>query len=144
MAKRAAKQSKETIATPIDDASLLGAGPKPGTKAHRFWQFAQAFAKGIAMAQGSPCITLPVRGPMDPLVQACRTFGRKDDHSLIEGDALLEWIEHNACDFRSKAGDEFARYRGGWTHKGFANWLTAGKPSIESNEGSSGIQINRV
>lgn len=142
MAKRAAKQSKEI--TSIDDASLLSTGPKPGTKAHRFWQFAQAFAKGIASAQGFPCVAYPCRGPADPLVQACLLFARTEQRTLIRGDELLEWIEHTACDFRAKAGDEFARYRGGWTHKGFANWLTAGRPSVESSTGSSGIQINRV
>lgn len=141
MAKRAATQSKETA--PIDDKTLLTGAPKPGTKSRRFWEFAEAFAKGIATAQGSPCIALPVRGPMDPLVQACRTFARKEDYSLIEGDELLDWIEQNACDFRCNAGDEFARFRGGWTHKGFANWLNAGRPSI-ARGGSSGIQINRV
>jgi hypothetical protein len=144
MAKRAAKQSKENVIAHIDDASLLMGAPRPGTKSYRFWQFAQSFAKGIASATGIPCIATPVRGPMDPLVQACVTFARTDAHALIKGDALLEWIEQTAYEFRRNAGDEFARYRGGWTHKGLANWLTAGRPSIEVAEGSSGIQINRV
>lgn len=143
MAKRAAKQSQENIA-PIDDASLLAGAPKPGTKSYRFWQFAQAFAKGIASAQGFPCVPYPCRGHADPLVQACLLFARTADHKLIKGDALLEWIEQTAYEFRRNAGDEFARYRGGWTHKGLANWWTAGRPSIESSEGSSGIRINRV
>jgi hypothetical protein len=142
MAKRAAKQSNETIA-PIDDDALIRGAPKPGTKSRRFWEFAQAFAKGIASATGRPCIATPVRGPMDPLVQLCKTFARTDDYALITGDALLEWIEQTAYEFRRNAGDEFARYRGGWTHKGLANWLTAGRPSIVA-EGSSGIVINRV
>lgn len=144
MAKRAVKQSKEQVIAPIDDAALLSGAPKFGTKARRFWEFAQSFAKGIASATRTPCIASPCHGPQDPLVQACLLFARTSDRGLIKGDALLEWIEHNACDFRLKAGDEFARYRGGWTHKGFANWLTAGRPSIEPSEGSSWIQINRV
>lgn len=144
MAKRATKQSKEKVIAPIDDASLLMGAPRYGTKAYRFWQFAQAFAKGIASATGTPCVALPVHGPMDPLVQSCLLFAKTDAHVLIKGDELLEWIEQTAYEFRRNAGDEFARYRGGWTHKGLANWLTAGRPSIAADEGSSGIQINRV
>jgi hypothetical protein len=142
MAKRAAKQSQENIA-PIDDDALLRGAPKLGTKARRFWEFAQAFAKGIASATGIPCIATPVRGPMDPLVQTCLVFARTETRALIKGDELLEWIEQTAYEFRRNAGDEFARYRGGWTHKGLANWLTAGRPSI-ATESSSGIVINRV
>jgi hypothetical protein len=141
MEKRAAKPKENTA--PIDDDTLLRCAPKPGTKARRFWEFAQAFAKGIASAQGFPCVTSPCRGPADPLVQACLLFARTTDHRLIKGDELLEWIEQTAYEFRRNAGDEFARYRGGWTHKGLANWLTAGRPSIVT-ESSSGIQINRV
>ena len=143
MAKRAAKP-KETIIAPIDDASLLMGAPRPGTKSRRFWEFAQAFAKGIASATGTPCIALPCHGPQDPLVQACLLFARTSDRGLIKGDDLIEWIEQTACEFRRNAGDNFARYNGGWTHKGLANWLTAKRPSIEVVEGSSGIRVNRV
>lgn len=102
--------------------------PREGSKARAFWEYAQAFARGLQNATGVPKTAPTVAGPQSPLVQLLRAHCRDDDGKPLKGSAVLSWIEETVQVWRQGADERTQQFVGGWTPRGFAAWLDAGRP----------------
>jgi hypothetical protein len=114
-------------------------------KARHFEVYADTFAAGIRRACGIPQTPPQVRGPRDPLVQLMRAHGVKmvdGREVMLEGEAVLVWLEGVAHDYRRDADARTYAF-GGWTPKGLARWLGEGRPRAQSIGGAAHIQVRR-
>lgn len=103
--------------------------PKEGTSARFFWEYGQAFARGISKATNRPTTAPVVAGPTSIMVQLLRAHCKDESGVLLKGAAVLEWLENVVHDFRSQADErEYGRGRMGWSPNEFARWLDNGRP----------------
>lgn len=119
--------------------------PRAGTQSRAFWEYGQAFSRGMTNATGTPFTAPVVRGPQDLLVQLLRAHCRDESGALLKGTAVLEWIEATVQTWRQGADEAAQVYKGGWTVKGFARWLDDDRPLKASASSSvAHIQISRA
>jgi hypothetical protein len=108
--------------------------PREGTKARRFWEYAQAFARGMHKATGERVTTPAVIGPQDWLVRLLRAHCRDEQDVLLTGPDVLTWIEDTAHAFRTTADSERVKYNGGWSPRGMAWWLDNRRPARDARQ----------
>lgn len=128
--KRAVKGAP--IAAPSPPADDAEDAPRQGTKARRFWEYAQAYARGMRRASGQRVTPPAVIGPQDILVRFLREHCRDEQDKRLQGDAVLTWLENAAYTFRSTADENDVRYKGGWTPRGLARWYDEKCPTKRS------------
>lgn len=138
--KRAVKLSTPR---PEPAADQSEGAPREGTNARTFWEYGQAYARGIEAATGKPCTAPAVIGPQDVVVRLLRAHCRNPDRTLIKGPAVLTWLESTAREFRETADEHEVKFRGGWTPRGLARWLDDGRPVRRDarQSGAAHIQV---
>jgi hypothetical protein len=141
--RRAAKPPTPRAQPPADQPE---GAPREGTNARRFWEYGQAYARGIEAATGTPCTAPAVVGPQDVIVRMLVAHCRRPDRTVIKGPEVLTWLEDAAYRFRSTADENDVKYKGGWTPRGLARWFDEKCPVRRDarQSGAAHIQVRRA
>lgn len=141
--QKAAIKKREKLATPADPmaAEPLERVPREGTSEWYFYQYGQAYARGMAKATGRPFTPPIVAGPQCLMIKLLQTHCRGEDGKILRGKDTLEWIENVVCDFRLNANErEYGYGNHAWSPSAFARWLDNGLPKANATPQSQAAE----